>query len=379
MATDTERRTARVRSSELRPHGALHKRELAPGMMGGGFSLDPAAFADALENSQDCISVVDLQGHVLYMNLPGIWQMGIEDPARRIVDWPQLWSSDCADLAKDSIEMARCGRCSRFTTRRPTIAGAVKWWDVAASPVFDRCGDPAQMLCISRDITDLKKAESSVRDTLAGRDMMLLEANHRIKNSLAGVAGLLSLQAHRSNDERVRACLLAAHSRVMVVAQIHRRLYETDAQDRIDIGDYLAEVARGTIATLSAEDRVVLQTLCERGIRLPADQALCLARIVAELITNCVKHAFGAEVGKVRMQFKSHAGKLLLRVDDDGRGLPTQLHSTSANGLGMRIVTELIHQLHGMLQIERGKPGAHFIVMLPGDTATEDDSRSTSA
>lgn len=366
MAGHAEAPTSLARSSDLPSTDAARQDEPALDMIDARFPLDPEAFEDALENSQDCIAIVDLQGHVLYMNLPGLWQMGLDDPAQRTIEWPQLWSKDAVDLAECSIELAKCGRRSRFIARRSTFAGAVKWWDVVASPVFDPRGEPKQMLCISRDVTDLKNAEGCARDTIAARDMMLLEANHRIKNSLAAVASLLSLQASRSGDEGARACLLDAQARIGVVAEIHRRLYVADAHDRVDLGDYLAEVARGIVATLSVENRILLWTACEHGINLPADEALAVAQIAAELITNCAKHAFGPQGGTVRMQFAAHAAQLLLRIDDDGRGLPGDFPPSANSGLGMHIVAKLVEQLHGTLQAERAQPGAHFVVTLPG-------------
>lgn len=141
------------------------------------------ALEDAIENSEDCIALVDLHGQFVYMNFPGMWQMEIEGQTSKI-EWSQLWPQECADLAEYSIESVRCGRRTRFTAHRRTARGSTKWWDVAVSPVFDKRGEPQQMFCVLRDITDLKKVESSLRDSLAAVELLLLEVNHQVHGKL---------------------------------------------------------------------------------------------------------------------------------------------------------------------------------------------------
>lgn len=333
------------------------------------FSPDAAALEDAVENSHDCITLVDMQGHVLFMNLPGLWQMELEgDPAEQHITWPELWPRECVDLAEYSMESARSGRACRFTAHRLTSRGAAKWWDVAVSPIFDRRGDPVQMFCVSRDITELKQTESSLQRALAEKEVLLHEVNHRIKNGLAAIAGVLSLQARHSQDVLVHNCLQQAQSRVIAVAEIHRRLYEMAGHDSLDIGDCIADVARGTLATLDPCSNVELHTACERGIEVKSDQAITLALVISELITNCVKHAFQGASGKIRVALAAGPTQLSLQVNDNGRGFPADFNREHSAGVGMRIVHGLVRQLHGELRIENAAPGARFSIVFPRET-----------
>lgn len=323
---------------------------------------------EAIENSLDCIAVVDMQGAIEYMNLPGACLLGLDgEPCSERLSWSELWSQDCADLAEYSIESARSGRACRFTAHRPSTQGSEKWWDVAVTPVLDHDGNPIRMFCIARDITDLKKSALESKHTL------LTEANHRIKNGLIAVASLLSMQARRAQDENVRASLQQARSRIIAVAEVHRHLYEAEGNESVDVGDCISAVARESVATLSGEKAIRLRLTCPHGTTLNADRGTTLALVATELVTNCMKHAFPGGDGVVHVSLLASRTHVALHVDDDGRGLPESFDIHKDAGVGMNVVLRLVHQLHGELEIERRAPGAHFRVIVPRDGADAGD------
>jgi PAS domain S-box-containing protein len=325
----------------------------------------------AMEESHDCIALLDLRGEILYMNPPGLWLMELDvDPGLTRTSWSELWPRESFDIAEYSLESARSGRACRFTAQRPTARGAVRWWDVAISPIFDRHGHPVQMFCISRDVTEMKAAEHALRQELAAKEMLLREVDHRVKNGLATVAGLLSFQARRSANESVHACLQQAQSRVNAVAAIHRRLYELAKHDTLDIGECIADVARAIVSTQSEAGSITLMTACEHGIALKADRATTLALVTSELITNCIKHAFAQGEGIVQLTLAANPTHLLLRVDDNGRGLLSVPASANEGGIGMTIVRDLVKQLRGELRLDHSGPGAHVRVSVPRDAET---------
>lgn len=325
------------------------------------FVSDLTLLEEAIENSLDCIAVVDMHGTVRYMNLPGACLLGLDGQPTSGHLWSELWSQDCVDMAEYSIESARSGRPCRFTAHRPSTQGTEKWWDVAVTPVLDRHGNPVQMLCIARDITELKRAALESKQTL------LAEANHRIKNGLVAVANLLSMQARRAQDENVRASLQQACSRINAVAEVHRRLYEADGSESLDIGDCISAVTQETVATLSGEKNIRLQLECPHGTTMQADRGTTLALVVTELVTNSIKHTFPGREGMVRVALHTGPTHLVLQVDDDGPGLPEGFDLGKHAGVGMKIVLRLVDQLQGELKIDRNGRGAHFRVIVPQD------------
>jgi PAS domain S-box-containing protein len=336
-------------------------------------SPDSSVIEHAFENSHDCIVVVDMQGMIVYMNLPGSYLMGLDGrPPQQRVSWSELWSPDNHDLAEYSIDEARSGHQCRFMACRPMASGLPRWWDIAANPIFDAHGAPSQMFCVCRDVTELKQAERSLQQEIASKELLLVEASHRVKNHLTVIAGALALQARHSDDETVRASLQQAQSRIQAVACIHRRLQHGRGNERLELCSSMAEIAREAIAALGVEDHIAITISCPQGLTLSTDRGVALLLMTTELITNSLKHAYpGGDRGSVRVTVSGTQRQLLLQVDDDGRGLPVDFNPRGSTGLGMRIVQGLIAQLSGELQIEAQSPGAHFRVRLPRDAPRE--------
>ncbi|HEY0938617.1 MAG TPA: histidine kinase dimerization/phosphoacceptor domain -containing protein [Steroidobacter sp.] len=334
-------------------------------------SPDAGVLEQAFENSHDCIALVDLQGWVIYMNLPGACLMGLDGrPPQQPVSWPQLWSPEHRDLADYSIEEARCGHQCRFLACRRMANGLPRWWDIAANPVFDAHGAPTQMFCVCRDVTALKQAECSLQQQVDAKQLLLAEASHRVKNHLSVIAAALALQARCSDNEAVRASLQQAQSRIQAVACIHRRLQQGAGGEPLELSGPLAEIARQAIAALGVEDHIAVKISCPQRLAMATDRAVALLLMTTELMTNALKHAYpDGRTGSVQITVNGTKRELMLLVDDDGRGLPRDFDLHAGSGLGMRIVEGLVAQLHGELQIEPRAPGAHFRVQLPTDEA----------
>lgn len=120
---------------------------------------DTTVLEDAIENCQDCIALVDLDGSVAYMNFFGLCQLRLDGSSqlRHCDAWSQLWSRTCVDLVEYGLESVRSGRACRIVVHRPDCDGKPQWWDIAASPVFDRCGNPTQMFCVCREARRMRR------------------------------------------------------------------------------------------------------------------------------------------------------------------------------------------------------------------------------
>ena len=77
--------------------------------------------------------------------------------------WSDLWSSLAGEDADKAIEAARAGGTGRFQGPCATSTGTQKWWDVVVTPIMGRNSAPQGFLCISRDITEFRHTEQSLR------------------------------------------------------------------------------------------------------------------------------------------------------------------------------------------------------------------------
>ncbi|CAO4176934.1 histidine kinase [Methylorubrum populi] len=201
------------------------------------------------------------------------------------------------------------------------------------------------------------RSEAQLKVALERQDLLSREMSHRVKNSLAVVAGLLALQARGTDNEDVRNALADARTRVEAVAQVHDQLWRQPDLTRIDVAGFLE-----TLCEKLTESAGVHALLCRaEAVTMPADLAIPLGLFVNELVTNAIKYAYPGSHGEIRVEAAMREdGGLTVSVCDDGIGLPPGFDPLKARtSLGMRVVGNLARQLDGALSLKSGK-GAHF-------------------
>jgi two-component sensor histidine kinase len=259
--------------------------------------------------------------------------------------------------------LALCGRVMRSGAPERfeyTHADSGRSYEIRISRVTE-----ARMAQFFFDITDRKAA--------AARQAGLFEElNHRVKNNLALVMGVLQLQA-RDALPAVREELLKAVGRVHSIAQVHQALYMGARRGDVDFGAYLKDLCASLSLSLVADGRIALEVEAE-AIDLPIDTVIPLGMIVNELVTNAVKHAYPPPgTGRVTVDFRRDGDGLRLLVSDEGRGLP-DVAADGGGRLGMTLVNSLVGQIKGELAV-RHHPGATFEIVLPAGGASSQDAR----
>jgi two-component sensor histidine kinase len=195
-------------------------------------------------------------------------------------------------------------------------------------------------------------------DLLRRQDMLALEFEHRLVNSLQLIVSLLSLQSRGTTPE-VAAQLAVAGRRVAAFGRVHRRLHLLDHQDHVEFKPYLQHLC-ADLSDLLLWGRAGCTIVVEGAqIEIPTDSAIPLGFIVNEMITNSAKYAEGNII--VRLETMPTIGHSLsghsLSVSDDGPGLPPGFDPASSKGLGMKIIVSLLKQIGGELQFARGDNG----------------------
>lgn len=225
------------------------------------------------------------------------------------------------------------------------------WHDIHISRVGD-----TQLAQFFFDITERKRAE-------ARQGELFDELNHRVKNNLAMVASLLSLQARGAASPTVKDELAKAGDRVRSIAQVHASLYQGARRDDVEFAAYLRDLCAGLAEGLIDDGRITVEVEATPA-NLPVDTAIPLGMVVNELVTNATKYAYPApQKGVIRVRFGPEGEELVLGVSDTGPGLPVKAQSR-ASGLGMRLVSSLVGQIQGGLTVGSA-PGAAFEIRFP--------------
>jgi len=221
----------------------------------------------------------------------------------------------------------------------------------------------AVMIAVAQAFRFSARREMDARQAkLAERDLMLRELEHRMKNNLQTVEGLIQVQLHRATAEPVREALREALARVSSISEAHRNLYAGEDAGEVDMVVYLKELCANLADALFLGELVRLECRVDVAA-LDRDRAVAVGLIVNELVTNAAKHAFvDGGPGQIRVAFDRRAEGYRLTVEDDGKGLPPDF-ATRRRGLGRGLVEAFTRQAGGSLRVGEG-PGARFEVDL---------------
>ncbi|MDR9416839.1 MAG: PAS domain S-box protein [Gracilimonas sp.] len=210
------------------------------------------------------------------------------------------------------------------------------------------------------DITERKKAEERLRKSLQEKEMLLAEVHHRVKNNLAVITGLLELQSFSAENESAKRILKQSQMRVNSIAMVHEKLYKSDTFSEVDIKQYFRELTGVIHKTMKRSDVDVQIDLNIAPVKLPITQAIPCGLLLNEILTNSFKHAFdGRAKGKVDIHLNQEDGKLILRFQDNGIGLPENSDLDINTSMGITLIKTLAKQLSAEFSFSN-EPGAYF-------------------
>jgi two-component sensor histidine kinase len=204
------------------------------------------------------------------------------------------------------------------------------------------------------------RAAAELRRRAEDNERLLRELQHRVKNNLQVMVGLVEVQARRAQAAPARTALRAVGRRIEALRLLHEKLHLTAEVDRVELGDYLGQVAAGLLRfheDEAARIRLVLEV--ERGVVTTADAAAPLGLLVNEFVTNSLKHAFSGGPGTIGVRLEPIDAGVRLELRDDGRGLPprTAAGDHSGGGAGLRMVGSLARQLGATPEWSAGPGG----------------------
>ena len=215
------------------------------------------------------------------------------------------------------------------------------------------------------DITQRKKAEQRLRDSLREKELLLQEIHHRVKNNLAVISSMFFLQTGTTDNPEAIAILRDCRERVRSMALVHERLYKAEDLASVDFGDYAAELARQLQVQYALEPGQVRMNIDCSSVRLGIDKAIPCGLILTELLSNALRHAFPAgRNGTIDLGLEVVDGSMTLRVADDGVGMPPDKVLVEKKSLGMRLLRSLAQQVAAQLEIDGKEPGTRVRLTL---------------
>ena len=341
-------------------------------------------FGAIVESSEDAIVSKDLNGIVRSWNTGAKNMFGyapeeiIGRPITLIIP-PELHSEE-----QTILERLRAGqRIEHYETVRVTKNGSRINISLTISPVRDSLGRVIGASKIARDITLRNRAEQALRESeLSARLLQVQdEERRRIARELHdGVGQLLSavgmnisvvLQRREKLSPEVAERVAESGALIQHISKDIRTVSYLLHPPMLDeMG--LRSALRWYVDGFAERSRIDAKLEIEGDVnRLPQEHELCLFRIAQECLTNVHRHSKGTSA---RVKLSKRAGEIVLKVQDNGRGISPEIQAALASGktvgVGFRGIQERLRNLDGKIEIRSSAKGTIVTATLPSKETT---------
>lgn len=201
--------------------------------------------------------------------------------------------------------------------------------------------------------SELVDAEQHLRASIRGKELLLREVHHAVKNNLQIVASMLQLGAESATNETVASLLNASRDRILAIGLVHEQVYGKEDLAAVDLRGYLESLTENLKRSLQSDDNLVMLQMDLEDMTLGADRVVLLGLIVNELVTNAFKHGFPARrTGSIRVSLHRTGGMVELAVEDNGAGLPPSVDWRNPQTVGLDLVNGLARQLDAEISLD---------------------------
>lgn len=192
------------------------------------------------------------------------------------------------------------------------------------------------------------------------REQLLDELNHRLKNNLQVLYGLLKVAWRKTDNAEAREVLSDTCPRIGAMGSAQQVFYFAGSSTDVS-GQKFLEAVCANARTFFSKDVSIKYgaTACF----LPKETAVPLALILNELLTNAAK--YGADdCGRIAINvgLRHRSGEIELYAQDRGSGFNFEEAERQSSGLGL--VATLARRLKGTFTVNR-RSGARCILSFP--------------
>ncbi|MDD3090865.1 MAG: PAS domain S-box protein [Methanoregulaceae archaeon] len=310
--------------------------------------------------------ITDGEGRLTYASQSFLDLLGLSLDECRNENWMERLSIDQRQAAMNDWQQCVLGGCFwDYEYRIRNRTGQEIYVLSRGAPMMDETGRIVSWVGLNLDISDRRQSENRLKASLKEKEVIIKEVHHRVKNNMQVISGFLQLQSLYIHDQDSLEKLEECQMRVKTMALVHEKLYQSGNLGYINTREYIESLVTDLMNSYALQtDISVSQDIDDVDINL--DIAVPCGLILNELLTNALKYAFrGRDSGTISIAM--HLGmdhRFSLVVSDDGVGLPEGLDIENAETLGLQLVTVLVRQIGGEMNVE-GDGGTTFLIDFP--------------
>jgi len=337
-------------------------------------------FRLAVNNIPDPLLIFDAAQRVEFVNTAATQLLGLSPAALQARCAAEIWPPETRQVLLPALEQAVQRRTpQRVEATIPRDGQPPIALTVTFVPLIGPAGDVHQVLGITHDITEHRRAEASLLEADRRKDEFLANISHELRTPMNAILGMTELALGEELSPVVRDYLETAKDSAGVLLALLNEILDFS---RIKAGKIALESVPFSLGTVLDETLKVLtirayekglELACQIPLGVPDDllgDPLRLRQIVTNLIGNAIKFTpQGQVVLSVALQAQDEAGATLeFSVSDTGIGISpenqqrifapfAQADSSTTRhyggtGLGLTIAASLAQMMGGQLQVE---------------------------
>lgn len=204
-------------------------------------------------------------------------------------------------------------------------------------------------LCFETNKTNQYKQE--LENMVAQKEVLLREINHRVKNNLSVILGLLNTQKTKARDSFHLNLFNSLSGKVYAISSVQNQLQNSENHSKIKFCLYLQALTGNLITSYALDQNIKLIENCQK-FELPIDQAIPLGLICNEILTNSLKYAFleKQKNKEISIELKKTKTSLIIQIKDNGTGFNLG-EKKSGEGMGLELIYDLAEQIDAIVNL----------------------------
>lgn len=222
----------------------------------------------------------------------------------------------------------------------------------------------AQLFSLAIETNQKNTYRKELEETIRQKEVLLSEINHRVKNNMAVIIGLINLQKYKSKDDYHHKILEELKEKIYSMAIVQNHLHNSKNLVTVELGQYLKEVIHNLHRSYGYGKSIDLQLDLEKAV-IDISLGIPVGLIANEVLTNSFKYAFAneSEVQELVVSLKRNWDMIILTFSDNGPGFDP---SINMEGMGLELIRDLTEQISGSIQIYSNK-GVEVQIEFPID------------
>ncbi len=306
--------------------------------------LSEQKYRSLFEQNPNAVFSISAEGKLINANIVLEQMIGYSTQEMKNSTFNRFVDQSEAEKVQRHFLLALRGKSQTYETRILKEDGTYFSAEVTNLPILVD-GSITGIYGVINDITHRKEAEQKIKDQLVEKTYLLSEVHDRVKNNLALVSTLVQLQQNEIEKENRSESFVNTVSRIRSMALVHERLYQNESFSSIRMDEYLGDLVENLQLKGYQKIKKPKLELETNPVFLSIEQAIPTGLLLNEVLVNAFKYGTDSLDPVIKVSMLEREGEVIIKVADNGPGLPKNFELEKPETLGFRLVSVLLKQL----------------------------------